>query len=128
MGAETEAPVEVTARTRKPSARAAGTSGARGPSRPEPAERRRAARQVLAIWREVGRDLALATRRAGGRLRHLGILEELDEAASSVVPAELVAFLDRLDGWSAALEAYASPELVLDGALLSWPRARAAAA
>ena len=53
---------------------------------------------------------------------------ELDEAAASVSPAELVAFLDRLDGWTAALEAYASPELVLDGALLSWPRARATAA
>jgi hypothetical protein len=70
----------------------------------------------------------VTTGRAGGRVRHLGILEELDAAAPSIVQVELVTFLDRLDGWAAALEAYASPELVLDGALLSWPRASASAA
>jgi hypothetical protein len=75
----------------------------------------------------VARDLAVATGRSGRGVRHLAILEELDAAAPSIPPAELVSFLDRLDGWSAALEAYASPELVLDGVLLAWPRARAAA-
>jgi len=114
---------------RKPASRGrAAAGGSRSSLRPEPAERRRAARQVLAIWREVGRDLAVVTSRAGGRVRHLGILEELDAAAPSIAQAELVAFLDRLDGWSAALEAYASPELVLDGVLIAWPRVRAAAA
>jgi len=83
---------------------------------------------VLAVWREVGRDLAVLAGHAGTGVRHVDVLEELCSAAPSVSSAELVAFLDRLDGWSAALEAYASPELVVDGALISWPRARARAA
>ena len=39
--------------------------------------------------------------------------------------SELVAFLDRLDGLGAAIDAYASPELVLDDLLLRWPRTMA---
>ncbi len=113
---------------RKPTVRARAGASTRPSARPEPAERRRAARQVLAIWREVGRDLALTVARGRGRVRHVDILEELEAAAPSVVGGELLAFLDRLDGWSVALEAYASPELVLDGVLLAWPLARPAAA
>jgi DNA polymerase III delta' subunit len=124
---DTDAPEATPAR--KPPARGrAATGSSRAASRPEPAERRRAARQVLAIAREVGRDLAVVAEGAAGRVRHLGILEELQVAAPSVAPADLIGFLDRVDGWSAALEAYASPELVLDGTLLSLPRARALAA
>jgi hypothetical protein len=67
-------------------------------------------------------------RGAAGRTRHVGVLEELVAAAPGIAHAELMTFLDRLDGWSAALEAYASPELVLDGVLLSMPRAHAVAA
>jgi len=77
---------------------------------------------VLAIWREVGRDLAVVAGDGGTSVRHVEVLEELRAAAVSIAPEALLAFLDRLDGWSAALEAYASPELVVDGALLSWPR------
>lgn len=101
---------------------------ARPSARPEPAERRRAARRVLGIWREVGRDLAVAAGHAPGRVHNVDVLEELTSAAPSIHPGDLVAFLDRLDGWSAALDAYASPELVLDGTLLSWPRTRPGAA
>jgi hypothetical protein len=82
---------------------------------------------VLSIWREVGRDLAVMHGHDGRGVRHVEVLEELRAAAASVAPDELLAFLDRLDGWSAALEEYASPELVLDGALLAWPRPSAAA-
>lgn len=114
---------------RKPTSRARAVSGgSRAASRPEPAERRRAARCVLAIWREVGRDLAVVAGDRPGRVRHLDILEELQGAVPSIARSDLVAFLDRLDGWSAAIEAYASPELVLDGVLLSWPLARPLAA
>jgi DNA polymerase III delta' subunit len=114
---------------RKPATRGRSNPAAgRSSARPEPAERRRAARQVMAIWRDVGRDLAVAAGHGRGRVRHLDILEELEAAAVSVPPAELLAFLDRLDGWSAALDAYASPELILDGVLLSWPLTSPAAA
>ncbi len=116
-----------TGRKSAPRGRAA-SGGSRARSRPEPAERRRAARCVLAIWREVGRDLAVVAGDRQGRVRHLDILEELQGAVPSIARDDLVAFLDRLDGWSAAIEAYASPELVLDGVLLSWPVARPIAA
>ena len=112
----------VKARTTRSGARPAA---ARPSARPEPAERRRAARRVLGIWREVGRDLAVAAGHAPGRIRNLDVLEELTSAAVSIDAGSLVAFLDRLDGWSVALDAYASPELILDGTLLAWPRAHA---
>jgi DNA polymerase-3 subunit delta' len=105
-----------------------GSGTARAAARAEPAERRRAARLVLAIWREVGRDLAVMTGHAGGRIRHVEVLEELAAAAASIQLADLVTFLDRLDGWTAALDAYAAPELIVDGALLSWPLTRPVAA
>jgi DNA polymerase-3 subunit delta' len=127
VGTQTEGSTEDPTPVRRPAGRGRAAGTARPSTRPEPAERRRAARQVLTIWREVARDLAVARGRSGGGVRHLAILEELDAAAPSIPPAELVSFLDRLDGWSAALEAYASPELLLDGVLLAWPRARAAA-
>jgi len=61
-------------------------------------------------------------------VRHLDVLEELRVAVPSIARSDLVAFLDLLDRWSAAIETYASPELVLDGVLLSWPVARPVAA
>jgi len=118
---EDDAPAPVT-RRRTP-APAATRSTAR---RPQPAERRRAVRRVLATWRDVGRDLAAVIGGARTGIRQLDLLEELDAAAPLVDGAELVTFLDRLDGLGAAIDAYASPELVLDDLLLRWPRTAAA--
>jgi len=103
-------------------AAAAPAVASKGPKRPQPAERRRAARRVLTTWREVGRDLAVVAAGARPRIRQLDLLEELDAAAPLVDSRELLAFLDRLDGLVAAIDAYASPELVLDDLLLRWPR------
>lgn len=67
---------------------------------------------------------------AGGarpRIRQLDLLEELDAAAAGVDLEQLVRFLDRLDRLDAAIEAYASPELVLDDLMLRWPRMPAGA-
>ncbi len=69
-----------------------------------------------------GRDLAVVVGGARPGIRQLDLLEELDAAAPLVERGELVAFLDRLDGLGAAIDAYASPELVLDDLLLRWPR------
>jgi DNA polymerase III delta' subunit len=122
---------------RRPAARspASGPRGAtptkaaasRGPRRPEPAERRRAAQRILLTWREVGRDLAVVA--SGGRagVRQLDLLEDLEKAAPLIDRVRLLRFLDRLDGLTAAIEAYASPELVLDDLLLAWPRPAVAA-
>jgi DNA polymerase III subunit delta' len=99
-------------------------SASKAPKRPQPAERRRAARRVLTTWREVGRDLAVVAGGARPRIRQLDLLEELDAAAPLVDSHALVTFLDRLDGLVAAIDAYASPELVLDDLLLRWPRTK----
>ena len=93
----------------------------RGARKPSPVERRRAAQRVLSTWREVGRDLAVAV--GGGRrgIRRLDLLEDLEAAAPQVQAARLLRFLDRLDGLTAAIDGYASPELVLDVLVLAWP-------
>ena len=59
----------------------------------------------------------------------MDLLEDLEAAAARVDHTALIAFLDRLDGLGAAIEAYANPELVLDHLVLAWPhlgRGRAA--
>jgi DNA polymerase-3 subunit delta' len=99
--------------------RARGTAAPRRP----PAERRRAALQLIAAWREVGRDLLVVTGGGRAQVRMLELLEDLEAVAPEVEPSELVRFLDRLDGLGAAIEAYANPELVMDDLALAWPHA-----
>ncbi len=91
-------------------------------SRPQPAERRRAALRVIAAWRDIGRDLAVVARGGRREVRQLDMLEDLQAAAAGVDSAALVAFLERLDALGAAIEEYANPELVLDALMLAWPR------
>jgi DNA polymerase-3 subunit delta' len=88
----------------------------------QPAERRRAVRLVLEVWRDLGRDLAVATRGEGRGIRDLDQLEELRDVGGRIDQLALHAFLDRLDRLSLAVESYANPELTLDALLLAWPR------
>jgi DNA polymerase III delta' subunit len=98
-------------------------SGARATTRkPLPAERRRAAVRVVDAWRALGRDLAVAGYGGRAQVRRLDLLEELEGVARRIDRDALVAFLDRLDGLGAAIEAYANPELILDHLVLAWPR------
>ena len=92
-----------------------------------PAERRAAAGQLLAVWRDVARDLAVATRGGGRELRQHELLDELAAAGSAVDPTDAARFLDRLETVSRALDAYANPELAVDALLLAWPTPRRAA-
>ncbi|MEA2676805.1 MAG: polymerase subunit delta [Chloroflexota bacterium] len=92
-----------------------------------PAERRAAAAQLLAVWRDVARDLAVATRGGARELRQHELLDELASAGTTVDPAQAAGFLDRLEAVSRALDAYANPELAVDALLLAWPRSRRAA-
>jgi hypothetical protein len=94
-----------------------------------PVERRRAVQLVIDIWRDLGRDLAIAAHGHGRGIRGRGIrdLDQLDELSAlgpRVDAAALRRFLDRLDRLMLAVEGYANPELVLDTLLLTWPRAR----
>jgi DNA polymerase-3 subunit delta' len=91
--------------------------GARAPA----SERRRAATTLVAIWRDLARDLAVAGLGDERLVRDAGLLDEL-RAAAGISTGELTAFLERLDRSGELIEANASPELVLDVLVLSWPR------
>ena len=87
----------------------------------QPVERRRAVQLIIDVWRDLGRDLAVAARGDGHGVRDLDRLETLLELGARVDGAALSRFLDRLDRLSLAIEGYASPELTLDTLLLTWP-------
>jgi DNA polymerase-3 subunit delta' len=84
-------------------------------------ERRRAATTLVAIWREVARDLAVAGLGDDRLVHDAGLLDDL-RSAGGIPTDELAAFLERLDRSGELLEANASPELVLDVLVLGWPR------
>lgn len=88
----------------------------------QPVERRRALQVIIEVWRDVGRDLAVAGYGDARAIRQLDQLEDLAALAGRVDGRALRRFLDRLDRLSLAVEGYASPELTLDALLLSWPR------
>lgn len=111
----------------RPATKRGARTGTAPGGRAAPAERRRAAIRVLITWREVGRDLAVVCRGGVSEVRHLALLDELRAAAAGIQEAELLTFLERLDGLVAAIEAYANPELALDALVLAWPHAANAA-
>jgi DNA polymerase-3 subunit delta' len=92
----------------------------------QPVERRRAVQLVIEVWRDLGRDLAIAAHGYPRGIRDLDQLEELLAVAPRMDRRALRRFLDRLDRLMLAVEGYASPELTLDALLLSWPRPRTA--
>ena len=87
----------------------------------QPVERRRAVTLIIDVWRDLGRDLAIAAHGEGRGIRDLDQLEELRALGREVDPRRLRRFLDRLDRLMLAIEGYASPELTLDALLLTWP-------
>ena len=98
-----------------------------GSPRAAPAARRAAALALIETWREVARDLLVVLAGGAGLVRDLALLEDYERVAASVSIDEVAAFLARLDGLAAAVEAYANAELVVDVLLLAWLRARLAA-
>jgi len=92
----------------------------RGPARVPAAERRRAALALVAIWRSVLRDLALAVEGARGAVRDVDLLDDLEAAAARVSPDQAGSLLRGLDVAGERLEGNVSPELVLDVLALRW--------
>ena len=86
------------------------------------AERRRAAILLLAIWRDVVRDLALLER--GGRqlIRNSDLLDDYEAAAALPSTGSGDGFLRRLGRSGELLENNVSPELALDALALAWGR------
>jgi DNA polymerase-3 subunit delta' len=112
----------------RPRARRATAASERGGSRrPSPAERRSAVTEIVSVWRDVARDLAVATRGGRRELQQHELFDALVNVSGQVDADAVTTFLGRLDAASRALDLYANPELVLDALLLDWPRARIAA-
>jgi hypothetical protein len=78
---------------------------------------------LLATWRNVARDLAVAGRGGRASVRWLDLLDELERTAASLQPGDIDRFLERIQRVSALVEANANPELALDVLVLAWPRA-----
>ncbi len=96
-------------------------------ARTSPAERRRAARALLDVWRDVVRDLAIVARGGRAGLHDPVLLEELEAAATDVDPSVVAAFLGRIERTAELTEANANPELALDVLVLAWPHVRVTA-
>ena len=90
------------------------------------AERRRAARIVIGLWREVARDLLVVGLGDERHVRDPGFLDDYRAAAARPNRAVGSAFshladqLRRLDAAGELLEANVRPELILDSLLLHW--------
>jgi len=94
---------------------------AAGPAaRIPPSERRAAALALVAIWRDVARDLALVTLGEPGDVRQLELLEDLEAAAGRLPAGFAAAQLHLLDVAGERLEGNVSPELVVDMLALGW--------
>jgi hypothetical protein len=99
----------------------AAGSEARGPAAKVPAaERRAAALGLVAIWRDVARDLALVALGQRAEVRQLDLLDDLESAAGRLDPAFAVEQLRRLELAGERLEGNVSPELVIDALVLGW--------
>jgi len=84
------------------------------------AERRAAALALVAVWRDVARDLALVAMGEPGSVRQIDLLDDL-EAAARLVPASFAPTqLRHLDLAGERLEGNVSPELVIDALALGW--------
>jgi hypothetical protein len=84
------------------------------------AERRAAALALVAIWRDVTRDLALVAFGDRGDIRQLDLLDDLLTAARGLPASFAATQLGRLDVAGERLEGNVSPELVLDALALGW--------
>ena len=99
-----------------------------GPATASAAERRRGAAVLVAIWRDLARDLALVRLGEERGVRDPGLLDDLRAVAPGVDPAALAAFLGRLDEIGELLEGNIRPDLAVDSLLLGWPAGPAGAA
>lgn len=108
-------------RGRKAAAPPPADPEAAGPvARVPAAERRAAALSLVAIWRDVARDLALVGLGERAVVRQLDLLDDLEAAAGRLPAAFAAAQLRRLDTAGERLEGNVSPELVIDALAVGW--------
>jgi DNA polymerase III delta' subunit len=102
--------------------------GSEPAGRASPIERRRAAAQLVDVWRDLALDLERVRLGDGGRLHDPGLLEEIRSAAARVSDGSLPTFVARLARIGEAIDGNASPELAVDVLALAWPRIEIAGA
>ena len=90
------------------------------------AERRRAVAQLLEIWRDLARDLALVELGEGRALRDPSLIDDLGAARGQLDPQSAARFLERLLAAGELLEGNVVPELLVDDLVVRW-RGRAVA-
>lgn len=109
------------ASTQAPADAPDGEAEVTGPvARVPAAERRAAALALIAIWRDVARDLALVALGDRADVRQLDLLDDLEAAANWLPASFAAAQLRRLDVAGERLEGNVSPELVVDALALGW--------
>jgi len=77
-------------------------------------ERRAGALALVAVWRDLLRDLAAVETGEARLVRDVELLDDLERAAGRIDPRQVGAALRRLDVAGERLEGNVSPELVLD--------------
>ena len=98
-----------------------GDAGPAGAAARDPAaERREAALALVAIWRDVARDLALVALGQPGDVRQLDLLDDLEAVGGRIREGFAVEQLRRLELAGERLEGNVSPELVVDALALGW--------
>jgi DNA polymerase III delta' subunit len=104
-----------------PTAAAGAEADASGPAARVPAsERRAAALGLVAIWRDVARDLALVALGQAADVRQIDLLDDLEAVAARVESTFAIDQLRRLELAGERLEGNVSPELVIDALALGW--------
>lgn len=96
-------------------------SSARRSTKATPAERRAAATALLRLWRGVARDLALVSADAVDQIAFPEDRAEIEAVAHRLPTATWGEALRAIDRALSALRRNGNPELLLDGAALSWP-------
>lgn len=84
------------------------------------ADRRRAAGQLIEIWRDVARDLAVVKLGQPGQVRDTALLDELGEAAQRLDGGAAPQFLRRLVRAGELLDVNVGPELLVDDLVIAW--------
>ncbi len=90
------------------------------------AERRRSVAQLLEIWRDVARDLAVSGLGDARSLRDPALLDDLGAARDRMPPAAATVFLERLIEAGELLDGNVGPELLVDDLAVQWRSPRAA--
>jgi DNA polymerase III delta' subunit len=113
-------PVEAEAADAPPASEPDADTPAAPAARVPASERRAAALALVAVWRDVVRDLALVGMGEAGDVRQVDLLDDLEAVAARLPAGFAPAQLRRLDVAGERLEGNVSPELVVDALALGW--------